>query len=1522
MDDIFGDRDATAEAIANEIRAEGEAARARYIQLGLPTPPLKFKLQCRTLDIFGVVDVRRAITLGPDNIQLPVRDIEDAFLEGIAAPGAALGANPSWQSPTAAWRDTIHHEAFHAVQMEIWVALGGLYTFRNYFMFQNITASESTATLAQDLFNGVDDSAAAPLNSYLQKTEQFFNDKPSIEAFNSDAPAYEAGAVFQYWAERFGPNQGDDLEQRVADFSRLLIGTNKIRTDAMEEALGRDVFEALRDFYVTAYVHDRAQAPGPYAFLDEITAHGALPGIGDGQEYPPLATVNSALADADFPNQLLGQGRGEVYDIALPPAAASVEVSLQSRATGGVEILGTKIGQNWSPVRTAFVTVDANGAATIDPALMPNGPHPQDDLTRYIVDVAGKSRLGIVVVAGEDDADYDLQVRLAGVADVSIVAPTTIGPRVIGPATDLEDFEVIVDATLNGIVPAALRTTNFAVTVGGLSGDVKSVLPTVTGRFKLLVEPPAGLVDGRYPLAVDFLGALDSETDAIIVGEAPRAAVSLVIDKSGSMGGARIAAAKAAAVQFVQQMELNDILALVTFDSSAYVNRPLTMLSNETVRQQFIDSINAISAGGGTNIAAGLSTGNQQLAGAAGSGASRAILLLTDGLDSSNVDAVIAQIPADVDAHTIALDTGSDQAKLQHIADATGGVFLFAPSPADLANLYSLIRAQITNTELRQLSLGAIGQGGSATASFPIAVGGRTAVVGITWAGSDFDLTLELPSGRTITETTQAPDVVVRSGPDFVTIEVSEPEAGVWHATVVGADVPTPEDVTLRIEEQGSDVTSTLALEAAGDAGAPILARLALTGATGAVDSASVLASMVRPDGSTVTAPMFDDGGHRDGFAGDGVFGASLSTTAQSGSYTVTVDANGADNGYEFSRQEVASIFLSPATDSDGDGISDETELRLGLDSADSSDATADLDGDGLGTLTELSLMTDPLRRDSDGGGESDGSESAASRNPLDRADDFELPEVFARVIPGDGRVFTIYTMTSDATGAVHIQRVGPSETTDLGNFSGEEQSITDGPLLAGVYSYRFSAAASGAESAPVTVGPFTVVEDATPPSLVIEINDGVWEATSADVAVRLTTSEPVSDMRLGETLDALAAAEWQPFGGQFTYQFGSEAGIKRLYVQVRDVSGNVSTPSVDAVYLAGSPPQVTFSVVSAVDGPPPPSGCDPICPESAAAPSTYVYFNAAGTASHASATISGFEARLYGVRADESRELLFDWLPMSAADGTFDETDEEFMIDEERLDLGYTWYDFEVRVSAAGQTATAVERVLINRDTTAPVSVAGPAALPVTEGVNIPITASDNRPGQLTVELWARHRPNAVSAWTSWSRYSSGPYNGNPDYSVFYIFDSGDGGYEFRSIAIDALGNRETAPPVADTSATRDAVNDPPAVSGTFTATKYALGGGFNIRVEGGGTAVDDRTNVSVTWALYGVKANGQRVRIFNFTLATAADGAFNERLEDYTVFDDRAWNSAHVSYSVEIKATGGGASTTRTFAVPISGP
>lgn len=72
------------------------------------------------------------------------------------------------------------------------------------------------------------------------------------------------------------------------------------------------------------------------------------------------------------------------------------------------------------------------------------------------------------------------------------------------------------------------------------------------------------------------------------------------------------------------------------------------------------------------------------------------------------------------------------------------------------------------------------------------------------------------------------------------------------------------------------------------------------------------------------------------------------------------------------------------AKDSDGDGLSDEEELKLGTDPF-----NPDTDGDGLLDGEEVNKYgTDPLNPDTDGGGVPDGVEVRNGANPLDPDDD------------------------------------------------------------------------------------------------------------------------------------------------------------------------------------------------------------------------------------------------------------------------------------------------------------------------------------------------------------------------------------------------------------------------------------------------------------------------------------------------------------------------------------------------------
>lgn len=68
-------------------------------------------------------------------------------------------------------------------------------------------------------------------------------------------------------------------------------------------------------------------------------------------------------------------------------------------------------------------------------------------------------------------------------------------------------------------------------------------------------------------------------------------------------------------------------------------------------------------------------------------------------------------------------------------------------------------------------------------------------------------------------------------------------------------------------------------------------------------------------------------------------------------------------------------VELGGGVDSDGDGIPDDVEIRLGMDPNNPADALLDEDHDGLNALEEYRAGTDPRNPDTDGDGRSDGDE-------------------------------------------------------------------------------------------------------------------------------------------------------------------------------------------------------------------------------------------------------------------------------------------------------------------------------------------------------------------------------------------------------------------------------------------------------------------------------------------------------------------------------------------------------------------
>jgi Ca-activated chloride channel homolog len=185
--------------------------------------------------------------------------------------------------------------------------------------------------------------------------------------------------------------------------------------------------------------------------------------------------------------------------------------------------------------------------------------------------------------------------------------------------------------------------------VGGVQGEMRSgaEAPASSAAVQALAEqgeaPPVGprlllagtvLVDGRLGHAA--LGPEGGETYVAVTlrgaDVTPKlvapVALSLVIDRSGSMRGSRIKNAIEGAAGAVSTLRDGDVVSVVTFDTRTQQVVAPTVVDGSS-RKQVIDAIRAITLGGDTCISCGLDDSLKLLA--SSDDRVRRIILLSDG---------------------------------------------------------------------------------------------------------------------------------------------------------------------------------------------------------------------------------------------------------------------------------------------------------------------------------------------------------------------------------------------------------------------------------------------------------------------------------------------------------------------------------------------------------------------------------------------------------------------------------------------------------------------------------------------------------------------------------------------------------------------------------------------------------------------------------------------------------------------------------------------------------------------------
>ena len=136
--------------------------------------------------------------------------------------------------------------------------------------------------------------------------------------------------------------------------------------------------------------------------------------------------------------------------------------------------------------------------------------------------------------------------------------------------------------------------------------------------------------------------------------------VALCIDTSGSMSGAKISRARDGASWVFGLLDPTDYVSVVAFDSTAEVLLgPVRW--GDLGRDEAMEMVEELSAGGGTDMYAGLETASESLASldhdpGAGGDAVRRLLLLSDGKDKDHTVGEFEELARDIDGSGVRIE--------------------------------------------------------------------------------------------------------------------------------------------------------------------------------------------------------------------------------------------------------------------------------------------------------------------------------------------------------------------------------------------------------------------------------------------------------------------------------------------------------------------------------------------------------------------------------------------------------------------------------------------------------------------------------------------------------------------------------------------------------------------------------------------------------------------------------------------------------------------------------------------------
>lgn len=397
-------------------------------------------------------------------------------------------------------------------------------------------------------------------------------------------------------------------------------------------------------------------------------------------------------------------------------------------------------------------------------------------------------------------------------------------------------------------------------------------------------------------------------------------------------------------------------------------------------RRDAIERVWSAATSGARNIAAALRRAARIEERGGADSIRRGILLIASHAD----DSVSRSLRGDpvVDVNVVTYGRDADETLLASLALFAGGSYGHAVEPVDLTRRVADVRRALEQQSL--VSTGVLVPDPTGGANLPVGIGeGQVFARFTTYGIASSTVTITNADGQQYTADQGTEDVRVSAFGERVSVGVGAASAGEWQLSV--HDVAPGRAIAYDVETFFSPFPEARAL-----ADLDATEGLTIGFMDGGPRPATVMASLLAPDGSEQAVELGDAPKENALVCCIGnMYERHLPGPFEGGSYLITVRSVGGEGATSYERAVRFGLYMWPAVDSDADGIRDQVEVRNGMDPEDPADGALDADGDGLSMSRELGYLgTDPFDYDTDDGGEGDGPEVAADRDPLSAADD------------------------------------------------------------------------------------------------------------------------------------------------------------------------------------------------------------------------------------------------------------------------------------------------------------------------------------------------------------------------------------------------------------------------------------------------------------------------------------------------------------------------------------------------------